>query len=193
MLKKHKVHGVKARTTVADAARQTLAVRLAEFDSRAGALDAPDDAEALHELRIAAKRLRYTIELFQDVLPATSADLLSELKQLQDDLGFLHDRDVLIARLQDDQRQAAAREVTVLTGLATAPAPRAERLAAIAARLQGDESPAKQALGQYGLLADALDERRARLTALRDRWQALNTAGFLRRLHALTEAGVDQQ
>jgi CHAD domain-containing protein len=49
----------------------------------------PEDAEALHELRIAYKRLRYTAETFADALP-------SDLAALQGRLGDLHDADVAI-------------------------------------------------------------------------------------------------
>src|SRR5205823_666146 len=50
--------------------------------------------------RIAAKRLRYTLELFEDVLPEESKAIVEELTKIQDELGALHDNDVMIALLR---------------------------------------------------------------------------------------------
>jgi len=47
--------------------------------------------ETLHQLRIAFKRLRYTIEFFEDALPPTIKSLHDQLVQAQDDLGAIHD------------------------------------------------------------------------------------------------------
>jgi CHAD domain-containing protein len=50
----------------------------------------------LHELRIACKKLRYTIELFQDALPEDASRMHEELVSAQDHLGSLHDADVAL-------------------------------------------------------------------------------------------------
>lgn len=50
----------------------------------------------LHELRIACKKLRYTIELFEDALPDDAANMHEELVAAQDHLGSLHDADVAL-------------------------------------------------------------------------------------------------
>jgi CHAD domain-containing protein len=44
-----------------------------------------------HQLRIAVKRLRYTLEFFREVLPAGAESLIEQLKALQDHLGDLQD------------------------------------------------------------------------------------------------------
>jgi len=54
----------------------------------------------LHNLRIAAKRLRYTLELFRDVLPQECGPMIKEVEQIQEELGALHDSDVMIALLR---------------------------------------------------------------------------------------------
>lgn len=56
-----------------------------------------DDADALHELRIAYKRLRYTVETFADALPRDLAALAQPAARFQGKLGDLHDVDVAIA------------------------------------------------------------------------------------------------
>jgi CHAD domain-containing protein/inorganic triphosphatase YgiF len=45
----------------------------------------------LHRLRIAAKRMRYTLEFFEGVLGEDAEALITEFKDLQDHLGNLHD------------------------------------------------------------------------------------------------------
>jgi CHAD domain-containing protein len=57
----------------------------------------PEDAEALHELRIAYKRLRYTAETFAEALPSDLAALAQPAARLQGRLGDLHDVDVASA------------------------------------------------------------------------------------------------
>jgi CHAD domain-containing protein len=55
----------------------------------------------LHALRIECKRLRYTLEFFQDVLGPTSTQAIAQVVELQDHLGSLNDADVANAILSD--------------------------------------------------------------------------------------------
>ena len=55
------------------------------------------DVETLHELRIAAKWLRYTMEFFREGLGIEAEQLVARVVALQDHLGWLHDADVSIA------------------------------------------------------------------------------------------------
>jgi CHAD domain-containing protein len=52
------------------------------------------DMETLHDLRIAAKWLRYGLEFFGEALGPDSGPLLWKVAALQDHLGCLHDADV---------------------------------------------------------------------------------------------------
>ena len=52
------------------------------------------DVETLHDLRIAAKWLRYTIEFVREALGPGSAPLIARVTALQDHLGELNDADV---------------------------------------------------------------------------------------------------
>ena len=54
----------------------------------------PDDAAALHALRIAYKRLRYTTEIFSEALPPDVAALAEPAAHFQKRLGEIHDLDV---------------------------------------------------------------------------------------------------
>lgn len=82
---------------VASAALLDQAQRL---DQVIGSVEGPDD-EAVHQSRIAAKRLRYQLEPVADAL-AGGADLVGRLRQLQDLLGELHD----LLELEDEVRTA---------------------------------------------------------------------------------------
>jgi CHAD domain-containing protein len=52
--------------------------------------------ETLHQLRIALKHFRYTLEFFSEALPATSQSLIEQVTAGQDYLGELHDHDVAV-------------------------------------------------------------------------------------------------
>ena len=68
------------------------AARLEDALAHAGQMYAP---ERLHDVRIAAKKLRYGLELAADSGAKTAAPLVRRIKRLQDLLGRLHDMQVL--------------------------------------------------------------------------------------------------
>jgi CHAD domain-containing protein len=55
------------------------------------------DTETIHQLRIAGKWLRYTLEFFREALGPEVDQLIPRVVALQDHLGLLHDADVTIA------------------------------------------------------------------------------------------------
>jgi CHAD domain-containing protein len=55
------------------------------------------DIETVHQLRIAAKWLRYTLEFFREALGPEVDLVIPRVVALQDHLGWLHDADVTIA------------------------------------------------------------------------------------------------
>jgi CHAD domain-containing protein len=79
--------------------RGALAVRVARRARRlARAIDAAGQiyaAQALHDVRIASKKLRYALEIADDSGAAPCADAVRTLKRVQDTLGRLHDLQVL--------------------------------------------------------------------------------------------------
>ena len=104
---------VDANAPFEDAIRTTLSVRLEEVDAFADdALD-PAEVTALHDLRIAIKRVRYVLEVAEPVLPGAGRSLKGA-KEAQELLGEIHDCDELlpvierhIARLRDEDALAA--------------------------------------------------------------------------------------
>jgi CHAD domain-containing protein len=55
------------------------------------------DVETLHDLRIAAKWLRYALEFVREALGDESGPLIARVTALQDHLGLMHDADVTAA------------------------------------------------------------------------------------------------
>lgn len=84
---------------------RTRAARLEEAIEAAGQIYAP---ERLHEARIAAKKLRYGVELAADSGTASAGPLLAPLKKAQDVLGRLHDLQILQALVAEVQTGPAA-------------------------------------------------------------------------------------
>ena len=72
--------------------------RLKEFEALSNGLLNPFEIETLHEMRIAAKRLRYAIELFQQCWRHIAVHA-KRIARIQGALGDLHDCDVWIESL----------------------------------------------------------------------------------------------
>lgn len=60
------------------------------------------DSETLHDLRIAVKRVRYSFEFFLSCYGRAVRSIHSELKRVQEELGIIHDCDVLLAQLHSE-------------------------------------------------------------------------------------------
>jgi len=90
--------------------------RLAAAVDAAGAMYA---AERLHEVRIAAKKLRYGLELAADGGIKAAAPLLRPIKRTQDLLGRLHDLQVLQSHVAAVQSGPAAARPGMHAGLDT--------------------------------------------------------------------------
>jgi hypothetical protein len=82
-----------------------LGTRLNEMLAYEDCLLDPTRVYELHQMRIAAKRLRYTLEIFQKVYADHTrfgkemADAIEKVKALQEHLGEIHDADVLAPQL----------------------------------------------------------------------------------------------
>jgi CHAD domain-containing protein len=85
--------------TYLDVARSVIAERLNELETLSDSLYKPLDVEALHEMRIAAKRLRYAIELFDECWNVPLGPFAKQASRLQSALGKVHDCDVWIESL----------------------------------------------------------------------------------------------
>lgn len=61
----------------------------------------PEKAAELHAMRIVAKRLRYTLEIFSPLYPGELKDPLRAVRELQETLGSLHDADMWLGLLPE--------------------------------------------------------------------------------------------
>ena len=87
-----------------EAGRDAVAASLQDFCDLSASLYEPFNIEDLHELRIAAKRLRYAIELFTACWGKAIAPFAVEIAEMQSFLGEVHDTDVWIESLGERLR-----------------------------------------------------------------------------------------
>jgi len=79
--------------------QEIILERLKEFEALSNGLLNPFEVETLHDLRIAAKRLRYALELFQQCWGQSLSGYAKRIARIQGALGDLHDCDVWIEGL----------------------------------------------------------------------------------------------
>jgi CHAD domain-containing protein len=111
-MKARKVKGLDPAGSLQDNARRIVAVRAQEVLDLGAAAQDPFDPRALHDLRIAAKRLRYLLEL------TGPGEAVKPLKRLQDVLGEIHDCDVHLPSVRLLARESPEREARGLRTLA---------------------------------------------------------------------------
>lgn len=139
-------------------ARAVLAVRAGELLSYDPVFADAKAVAALHNARIAAKRLRYTLELMPEVFGEDGDAALAEVQALQEDLGIIHDRDVLIATIE-------------------------RRLGTLIDE-HGEDTDAVRASLET-LLARVQQERQARQRAVAAQWKRIASGDFRARLQRL--------
>ena len=109
MAKAKPIPDLTADVPYADAAAKIVSVRGAELAEHArGVLDT-GDIERVHDMRVATRRLRAALEIFEPCFPEKAyGQALTEVKRLADALGERRDRDVAIAALHSFNDQMAA-------------------------------------------------------------------------------------
>lgn len=95
-----------------------MEVRAAEvFEHSDGVLDM-EDIEALHDMRVATRRLRAALEVFAPCFPAKRhRKALKKVKALADALGERRDRDVAIEFLSEFAGEAPDADVAAIEAL----------------------------------------------------------------------------
>jgi CHAD domain-containing protein len=86
------------------AGRDIIDASFRKLQKLSASLYEPFETEPLHEMRIAAKRLRYAIELFAQCWGESLKSFAEEIAEMQSDLGVLHDCDEWIATLGERLR-----------------------------------------------------------------------------------------
>jgi CHAD domain-containing protein len=85
-----------------------VSVRLAELRGFVDEALAPEASKAQHDMRIAAKRLRYVLEIFEPCLGEEAETARRAAKRLQSVLGDLHDCDLMLTKVEHIGSGAAA-------------------------------------------------------------------------------------
>ena len=87
-------------TTTGALALSVLQQNARAFQEHAPGARAGDDPRHIHQMRVAARRLRAALRLFGDLLPPQAGGLSDELKWIAGQLGQARDLDVQIQRLR---------------------------------------------------------------------------------------------
>ena len=101
MAKAWKAKGIYPQLSYRWNAQVILAVKIQEVYSWAESIRNPDKVKELHNLRISMKRLRYSMEFFAVNYGEEFQDFLKVLADLQEQLGDIHDCDVVEIVLTD--------------------------------------------------------------------------------------------
>ena len=169
-MKARKVKKLDPAGTLAENAARIVIVRVDELRGFATEALEPSAATTQHDMRIAAKRLRYVLEVTGGCFGEEAVALRGAAKRMQTLLGEIHDCDVMLPRVE-----------------ATLDGVRAEDVRAILVSADGDRDldPALVAKAPNGgayrgleLLAVHLRARRALLfERFRDLWKSESAAG----------------
>jgi hypothetical protein len=99
-VKARRVKKLDPRQPLADNAARIVRVRLDEMRSLGARAAEPGAARAQHDMRIAAKRLRYVLEATEFCFGPPAQVARRRARDLQDALGELHDCDVMLPRVK---------------------------------------------------------------------------------------------
>jgi hypothetical protein len=175
-MKARKVKGIDVDGPLGREARKIVMVRLDELYSFSPAVYDPAEMKALHDMRIAAKRLRYVLETTDPAFGAVATRGAKAARHLQDLLGEIHDCDEMLPRIRRHVEKLRAEDAASVRDAA---GPEAEDLEPAAAK----EAPNRTAYRGLEALAVYTAARRDVLYArfLRE-WRQLDEKGFRQKL-----------
>ena len=120
MAKALPVYAVNPQGALAENAPLILHTRLEEMYRFAPFIADPARIDELHNMRIAAKRLRYTLEIFAPCFPGKDfSKVYDQVKSIQEQIGEIHDADVRGPLFQDYVAAHAAHRPEIRVGLDT--------------------------------------------------------------------------
>ena len=121
-MKARRVEGLEPDAALADNAERIVRVRLDELCAFMPTADDPAEVVALHDMRIAAKRLRYILEVTGSCFGPYAGTATKLVKDLQDLLGEIHDCDEQIPATAAFAERLLAEDAEALRELAGAAA-----------------------------------------------------------------------
>ena len=180
-MKARKVKGLDPAAPLGDNAERIVRIRLAELCAFMPKASDPAQVEALHDMRIAAKRLRYVLEVTEPCFGSFVPTAIKWTKELQELLGEIHDCDVQLPEVETFAAQLRRADAEAVRERATGADD-------VDPALLGD-APHRDDHAGVAALATYLEARRARLFArFGPLWDDLERRGFRARLeYAVTE------
>lgn len=188
MTRPRAVDDLDCKETLGAAASRILTVRLIELRERQANIHGPQDSLALHDLRIAAKRLRYSLEMFATCFPPKQAESFADgVREMQDTLGRVHDLDVLhgllvrqLERMDEAHRQ---HELDVAERV-----PDGEERAQELRKAHRDRKSEAARLGLLDAIAAKLQERRECYGRYATLWSEWESNGLLDAIESMIAA-----
>jgi uncharacterized protein YdaU (DUF1376 family) len=104
-MKARRVKHLEPAAPLVENAARIVAIRLDELRSFAPEALKPGAVEAQHDMRIAAKRLRYVLEVTGVCFGEPAATARKRARDLQDVLGEIHDCDVMLPRVREHLKE----------------------------------------------------------------------------------------
>jgi hypothetical protein len=183
-VKPKRIKGTDPAGPLAENVARIVKVRLDELRGFTPAALAPDGIEAQHDMRIAAKRLRYVLEATGSCFGKTGDRARRRARDLQDLLGEMHDVDVILPRVREHRRRLRDQDASAV------------RQAAGEAR---DLDPALSGQAPHRTAYRGLDllevHMLARRRLLHDRfvetWRSQERKGVWRELERVAERALD--
>jgi hypothetical protein len=184
-MRARRVKGLDPAASLADNAERIVRTRLDELYSFTPKALNPKRVKALHDMRIAAKRLRYVLEITSFCFGPYATTATKQAKELQDLLGEIHDCDELLPRVQAVQRELRNGDVDGLLDLG---ADADDLDPALGAKVRHAD-----AYGGLEVLAVWLEARRTLLfERFLDRWKTLQRQAFRERLERALDDRVSE-
>jgi CHAD domain len=113
-VKARRVKRLDPQASLSENAARIVGMRLAELRSFVPAAFDPESSAEQHDMRIAAKRLRYVLECTGLCLGEPARNARNRTRELQDILGEIHDCDVMLPRVEAHVDQIRERDVEAL-------------------------------------------------------------------------------
>jgi CHAD domain len=184
-VKAKRVKGLDPSRPLAENAARIVKVRLAELHSFAPAAFEPENAKEQHDMRIAAKRLRYILEATGFCFGKPAQTARRRARDLQGLLGELHDCDVMLPRIEAhlaELRRGDAEAVRQRAGEAPDLDPRLSARAPHRTRYRGLEMLAVHVEARRKVLFDRFCEY----------WADQERAGTWERLESAVERKLEE-
>jgi hypothetical protein len=175
-MKARRVRGLEPDGTLADNAQRIVAVRLDELCGFMPQAADPAEQHALHDMRIAAKRLRYVLEVTGHCFGPYADTARKRAKALQALLGEIHDCDEHLPQVEALIEELRAADVAAVRAAA------ADDAKDLPARAVAGAPHAAEHAGLVALATYTAARRDVLFDRFLDRWKELEREGFRARL-----------